>query len=208
MRKVIVVVIALIVVLPVIFVFSRSATPVVDLPSSVTSLGQDTPIAVHVTDPHGIKRLTAVVEQGGTRYPVFETAQPLTAAENTVNFTAGIKTTPQLKEGKAKLIVDATSNDLRGKTTSVERDVMVVTQPPSVSVDSDQHYLYLGMADLATFNVSGNFTEAGIRVGDQKFRAWPMPGASLGCFHCTHSRGTCSPIPSRWSTPRTVQGTT
>ena len=47
------------------------------------------------------------------------------------------------------------------KTGRVERDVTVVTQPPSVSVDSEQHYLYLGMADLATFNVSGQLHRGG-----------------------------------------------
>ena len=63
-----------------------------------------------------------------------------------------------------------------------ERDVTVVSQPPTVSVDSDQHYLYLGMADLATFNVSGGWTQAGVQVGDQTFRAWPMPGGKSGLF--------------------------
>src|ERR1017187_6717562 len=58
----------------------------------------------------------------------------------------------------------------------------VVTHPRSVTADSDQHYLYLGMADLATFTVSGNWTEAGVRVGDEKFRAWPMPGGKPGLF--------------------------
>jgi murein DD-endopeptidase MepM/ murein hydrolase activator NlpD len=58
----------------------------------------------------------------------------------------------------------------------------VVTQPPTVSADSDQHYLYLGMADLATLNVTGGYTQAGVRVGDQAFRAWPMPGGKSGLF--------------------------
>ena len=39
------------------------------------------------------------------------------------------------------------------------------------------------MADLATFNVSGCYwTEAGVHVGDQTFRAWPMPGGRPGLF--------------------------
>ena len=94
----------------------------------------------------------------------------------------GEKTTPQLQAGNAKLIVEATSNDLLRKTGHAERELTVVTQPPTVSVDSEQHYLYLGMADLATFNVSGSWTEAGVRVGDEKFRAWPMPGGKPGMF--------------------------
>jgi murein DD-endopeptidase MepM/ murein hydrolase activator NlpD len=181
-RKFIVVVIALGVLLPLAFFVARSASPVVDLPSAVTSLGQATPITVHVGDPHGIRRLTVFVEQNGARHQVFETAQPSKSPDSVWKFTAGIKTTPQLEAGKAKLIVEATSNDLLRKTGRIERDVTVVTQPPTVSVDSEQHYLYLGMADLATFNVSGSWTEAGVRVGDQTFRAWSMPGGKPGLF--------------------------
>src|SRR5205823_8123546 len=87
-----------------------------------------------------------------------------------------------LKDGKAKLILEATSNGLLRKTAHWEREVTVVTRPPIVRVASDQHYLYLGMADLATFNVSGSWTEAGVRVGDQTFRAWPMPDGRPGFF--------------------------
>jgi murein DD-endopeptidase MepM/ murein hydrolase activator NlpD len=68
------------------------------------------------------------------------------------------------------------------KTAHLESEVTVVTQPPTVSVDSEQHYLYLGMADLATFNVSGSWTAAGVRVGDQTYRSWPMPGGKPGLF--------------------------
>jgi murein DD-endopeptidase MepM/ murein hydrolase activator NlpD len=38
------------------------------------------------------------------------------------------------------------------------------------------------MADLATMNISGHWTEAGVRVGDQQFRAWPMPNGKPGHF--------------------------
>jgi len=175
-------VIAIVVLAPIVYVLARSATPVVDLTSPVTSLGQATPIAVHVHDPRGVSKLSAIVEQNGTQYAAWQSSQPSSAADSTFSFTAGVKTTPQLRDGKAKLIVEATSNDLLQKTGRLERDVTVVTQPPTISVDSDQHYLYLGMADLATFNVSGGWTEAGVRVGDQTYRAWPMPGGKAGFF--------------------------
>ena len=174
--------IALLVVGSIVFVLTRSAVPVLDVVPPVTVLGQATPIAVQVRDPHGVRSLAAFVEQNGSRYQVAETAEPSSGADRTWNFTAGVKTTPQLKDGKAKLIVEATSNDLLHKTGHLERDVTVVTQPPSVTADTEQHYLYLGMADLATFTVSGNWTEAGVRVGDEKFRGWPMPGGKPGFF--------------------------
>lgn len=165
-----------------------SATPVVSL-SAVSTLGPATPIAVRVSASHGLRSIAAFVEQNGASYRVSEAAQPARrlfwqrrVADRTWNFTAGTATLPQLKDGPARLIVEATSNDFRAKTTRWEQPVSVVTRPPMISVDSDQHYLYLGMAELATFNLAGSWTDAGVRVGDQTFRAWPMPDGKPGFF--------------------------
>lgn len=183
MRKALLVIVLLvIIVVPIVIVVARSATPSIDLPAPLNTLGQATPISVHVADPRGIRTVSATVEQNGASYPVWKTAQPSKAQEATWSFTAGVKTTPQLKDGKATLIVEATSNDLLHRSARIERDVTVVTQPPTVSVDSDQHYIYIGMADLATLNVTGVYTAAGVRVGDRSFRAWPMPGGKPGLF--------------------------
>ena len=155
--------------------------PTVDVPASVTAIGQATPVAVTVHDTHGVKKVTATLEQNGAQYAVWQTGEAK-GPDATYNFTVGAKTTPQLKDGKARLIVEVTSGGLMHDTARVERDVTVATQPPLVSADSDQHYLYLGMADLATMNVTGSYTAAGVRVGDQTFRAWPMPGGKPGLF--------------------------
>ena len=182
MRKILITVIAIAVIASIAILLARSAAPVVDLPSPVTTLGQATPIIVHVRDPHGIRSLEAFVEQSGIQYRVWGIAQPSPVTDGIWSFTAGVNTTPQLKDGSAKLIFIATSNGLLRKTARWEGQVTVVTRPPVVTVDSDQHYLYLGMADLATFNISGTWTEAGVQVGDQTFRAWPMPGGKPGFF--------------------------
>jgi len=175
-------VIAIVVVLPIAILLARSATPILDINPPVASIGQATSITLHVRDARGVRKAEAFVEQAGTRFPVWQLAQPAAMADSTFSFVAGTKTTPQLRDGQAKLIVEATSNDLRRKTATLERDVTIVTQPPTVSVDSEQHYLYLGMADLATFNVSGSWSAAGVRVGDQTYRSWPMPGGKPGQF--------------------------
>ena len=175
-------VIAIAVLVPVGLILTRSVTPVLDLPSPVTSIGQSTPITLHVHDKNGIRKASASIEQNGAHFPAWELSQPTKAADATWSFVVGIKATPQLRDGPAKLIVEATSNDFRAKSARLEQNVTVVTQPPTVSVDSEQHYLYLGMADLATLNVSGNWSAAGVRVGDQTFRAWPMPGGKPGLF--------------------------
>jgi hypothetical protein len=181
-RKVILLLVLVALVVPIGILCFRSATPVLELSSPLASLGQSTSISVHVHDPRGIKKAAAFVEQNGVQYPVWQIAQPAKAADSAFSFVAGVKSTPQLREGKAKLTVEVTSNDLLGKTARLEQDVIVVTQPPTVSVDSEQHYLYLGMADLVTFNVSGGWSAAGVRVGDQTYRSWPMPGGKPGLF--------------------------
>jgi murein DD-endopeptidase MepM/ murein hydrolase activator NlpD len=180
-RKVVIFFIAAVAVL-LLAVVLRSASPAVELVSPVTVLGPATSISVHVRDRHGVRRVAAFVEQNGTRYRVWEDFQPSAQTEGMWTFTAGAKTTPQLKDGKAKLIVEASSNGLLRKTGRWQGEMTVVTRPPSVSADSDQHYLYLGMADLATFTASGTWTAAGVRVGDEKFRGWPMPDGKPGMF--------------------------
>ena len=176
-------VLALLVVVPVIVVIARSATPEIVLPEfSAATLGQATPVTVHVQDPRGIRKITAVVEQNGASFAVGATTQPSKQADIAWTFTAGVKTAPQLKDGAAKLIVEATSNDLLSRKARAERDVTVITRMPSLSVDSDQHYLYQGMADLVTFSVSGPSTSSGVKVGDQTYRSWPMPSGKPGSF--------------------------
>jgi murein DD-endopeptidase MepM/ murein hydrolase activator NlpD len=155
--------------------------PTIDLPASVTTIGQATPVSIHVQDKHGLNKVNAIFEQNGAQYPA---ALQITGPDrdSTINLVIGTKATPQLKDGKAKLVIEATSSGFGHGTTRIERDVNIVTQAPTVSADSDQHYLYKGMADLATLNVTGAYSAAGVRVGDQTFRAWPMPGGKPGLF--------------------------
>jgi murein DD-endopeptidase MepM/ murein hydrolase activator NlpD len=167
-------------VLPIFFTGCGSK-PTIDLPASVTTIGQATPISFHVQDKHGLTKVSVWFEQNGGQYPAVQQINGPGKDPN-FNLTIGTKTTPPLKEGKAKLVIEATSAGFGHGTTRIERDVNVVTQAPTVSADSDQHYLYKGMADLATLNVTGAYSAAGVRVGDQSFRAWPLPGGKPGLF--------------------------
>jgi Peptidase family M23 len=178
--------------LPLFLALTGCGKPSLDVLPSLTTIGQATPVAVHVHDTHGVSKLTATLAQNGAQYPVWQTPTASKNTDSTFNFEAGVKTTPQLHDGPARLILEATSDGLFHGTTRWEREVNVVTQPPVVSADSDQHYLYLGMADLATMNVTGSYTSAGVRVGNQTFRAWPMPGGKPGLF---------SPFAFAWNMP-------
>jgi murein DD-endopeptidase MepM/ murein hydrolase activator NlpD len=139
-------------------------------------------MTVHVHDSHGVSKLTVTLAQDGTQYQAWQSATASKGPDATFDISIGTKTTPQLRDGSTHLIIDATSGGLLHRTMRWEREVGVITQPPTVSADSEQHYLYLGMADLATLNVTGSYTSAGVKVGNQTFRAWPMPGGKPGFF--------------------------
>jgi Membrane proteins related to metalloendopeptidases len=88
----------------------------------------------------------------------------------------GKKQAPALTDGKARLVIEAVSNDLRGATAVQTRDVEVNTKQPALAVDGAQHYINQGGSELVTFTVSGYWTEAGVKVGKYTFRSFPLPG--------------------------------
>src|SRR5207302_10132726 len=81
-----------------------------------------------------------------------------------------------IQDGKARLLLEATSNDLRGATAMESREVMVVTVPPALSVDSAQHYINQGGSELVTFSIGGYATASGVKVDGYSFRSFPQPG--------------------------------
>ena len=104
--------------------------PSLDVPAALNTIGQSTPVTVHVHDVHGVRKFTATVEQNGTRYEAWESTAGSKDADSTFSFSIGTKATPQLQDGKAHLILEANSGGLLGGTIRWERDVNVVTQPP------------------------------------------------------------------------------
>jgi murein DD-endopeptidase MepM/ murein hydrolase activator NlpD len=163
-------------------VFTGCSKPTLEVTTPSATLGQATPVSVHVHASGGVKSVTATIEQNGQHFTAWQMNEATKTRDTSYNFLAGTKAAPQLQDGPAKLVVEAKANGAFGQSAQWTKDFTVVTRPPSVSADSDVHYLYVGMADLATLNVMGNWTEAGVKVGEQKFRAWPMPGGKPGMF--------------------------
>jgi murein DD-endopeptidase MepM/ murein hydrolase activator NlpD len=183
--KVILIVIPVLLIAGVIALFAMSGQSVVALDPAVSSIGVSTPVSVKVTNPHGVRQVRAFVEQEGGRVQLFETTAPATRlwwkraeAPRTFSFEAGKNKAPNLKEGKARLIVEAVSNDLRGRTDSTAAEVTVVLAPPRVIADDLQHYINQGGMELVTFSASGSWNEAGARTGKYSFRSFPLPGKS------------------------------
>jgi hypothetical protein len=162
------------------FLSSSTAVTVAKPPATI---GLATPVTVQVSGAHGARLVAAYVEQNGATYPLFEKTAPARrliwerhAAPQTVTFEAGKNKAPNLKDGKAKMVVKAVSNDLRGDTTYTNWEVNVVLSAPRVTPDDLQHYVNQGGMELVTFDASGSWSEAGVKVGNHEFRSFPLPG--------------------------------
>jgi murein DD-endopeptidase MepM/ murein hydrolase activator NlpD len=182
--KVIIAVVLLIIVLTISLVVMSNHTAIGMTPA-VKVVGVATPVAVTVTNPHGVRHVTAWLEQNGARFPLYEERSPTNRIfwsrhqpPRPVTFEAGRNKAPTLKEGPARLVIEAVSNDLRGSTDSAAYDLNVVLAPPRVIPDGLRHYVNQGGMELVTFTPSGSWSEAGVHVGKYGFRSFPLPGGA------------------------------
>jgi murein DD-endopeptidase MepM/ murein hydrolase activator NlpD len=155
------------------------------LDPDVSILGASTKVGVHVSNPHGIRALrlkleqdssltTASVEAPADRWLFWKKREPA------ARFDVQIKADPRqgFRSGPARLTVETISNDFRGRTDVLTRDVQINLAPPVLTVTGDRAYLTVGGAGLVTFRATGYWTEAGVRVGNYEFRSYPVPGGT------------------------------
>lgn len=160
----------------------RSADTYLQLQEPVKVIGVDTPVKLLAVNPHGIRTLEVVLEQGGRRWTLHRRQAsamrwrlwPPEQAPLSWAVRVGARQAPGLKDGPAVLRITAVSNDLRAKTATLVQDVEINTRPPVLSVDPGEHYVNQGGSGAVTFSASGYWTEAGVRVGQYKFRSFPL----------------------------------
>ena len=159
-----------------------SGGTVLKLDPPVTAIGNVTPVQVRIENAHGVRRITGAIEQDGSRYTVFDVQETphrvmfwrRHETPQVKTFQIGKQQAPALHDGKARLIIETVSNDLRGRVDSIESDVQIVTQPPRIAADGAQHYINQGGSELVVFTPSGYVTESGVRVGKYTFRSFPL----------------------------------
>jgi murein DD-endopeptidase MepM/ murein hydrolase activator NlpD len=163
--------------------FLISSSTALAIAPAVSVVGVSTPVTVQITNPHGVRKVSAYIEQNGTRLPLLEQSAPahrLFVRRNqpaqTVTFDAGKNKAPGLKDGPARLVVEAVSDDFRGRTDSTTASVKVLLEAPRVTPDTAQHYINQGGMELALLTPGGSWTDAGAKVGKYEFRSFPLPG--------------------------------
>jgi murein DD-endopeptidase MepM/ murein hydrolase activator NlpD len=177
----------------VLWTLARNPAPEVRMNGQIKGLGAETRVQFEVSDPrHHIRRIDVSVLQDGRSYPVpHEEVQfgagprPswkfwAPARENSVNVMAEAsrKTLPQLHEGRAMLVIEATNDSwgrfFRGGRSRILLDLPVRFTPPQVDVLSTHHYINQGGAELVVFRVSPGTADSGVEVGKFNFPSWPV----------------------------------
>ena len=165
------------------FIWITGKKAEIKLAKPVAAIGTSTTISVETDDPVGVKAFSATVEQGGQTAQVYEEKIPSPQKMRIYTFSAGKKQAGFLKEGPAKIILKAKSNDLRGATATTTLDVQVELRPPMIVADSKQHYINQGGMELVVLDVSGNWNEAGVHVANYTAGSFPMPGQPENSQH-------------------------
>ena len=181
MKIIIAAVVVLLLAVPV-TLFTLSDSTKIQITPEVKAIGNSTPVHLVMTNPHGVRSVKAVLEQDGKSYIISGPQQSShrlrffkNAPPESVTLNVGKGNAPSLHDGKAKLTVEAQSNDFRGETTSVSQDVDVITTAPHVVADGVQHYVNQAGCGLVTFTPSGYYTDSGVQVKDYVFRSFPLP---------------------------------
>lgn len=166
---------------PLTFFFTSTGTNIGVQPVKV--VGFETPVRIHIENPHGVRSATVTLEQDGKTWETNAAASPLRrfriqrhVAPRDLTVNVGKQTDTALHDGKARIVVTTVSNDLRARIDSKSFDVDVMTTAPRVVADGFQHYINQGGSEMVVFTPSGAWTEAGVKVGDRIFRGFPLPG--------------------------------
>ncbi|HZP00577.1 MAG TPA: M23 family metallopeptidase [Terriglobia bacterium] len=167
--------------------------PAIQLAGELKGIGLSTPFEIHVHDGrHRIKTVQVEVRQGGRTFALqgsLTTSSGYTApwwrfwsrhleAAGTFRGRVGRREIPDLKEGRATLVISATNDSwgrfFRGGRTEAMLDLPVRFTPPSVEVLTTQHYINQGGCDMVLFKVSPGTLESGVQVKDYFFRSWSV----------------------------------
>lgn len=163
--------------------FLFSGRTALEIRNPPVAIGDSTPVTVVATNPHGVRSITAYLEQNGARQQVFSQIAAATRFSwkrhqppQSMTFEIGKKQDPQIKEGKVRLVVEAVSNDFRGQGDSTSRDFEVILAPPRVTADSLEHIIDQGGMELVQLTTAGSVSDSGVRVGPYTFRSFALPG--------------------------------
>ena len=161
------------------FLAGREPGPSITVHTPQKFIGRSTPVAVSIAAETELGDAAINVEQNGKTIPLqdLKMEQP---GPGQINASATIGR-DGLVNGPATLVVDAgrkTFFGLRTVNSHERRELTVRLDPPRVSVVSIHHFINLGGAEFVVLRATPEDVEAGVQVGDARYRFYP--GSAVG----------------------------
>ena len=164
------------------YLAGREAGPAITIRSPDKFLGRAGTLEVVADSPTPVVAVGASLEQNGQSTMVASYASD-GQAQNQVTLSGALGKTsqPALVNGPATLTVTASRQVFFGVRTaesSVTRELQVRLDPPRIAVTSIHHFINLGGAEFVVMRATPEDVEAGVRVGEVEYRAYP--GSAVG----------------------------
>jgi murein DD-endopeptidase MepM/ murein hydrolase activator NlpD len=170
--------------------------PTITIHSPEKYVGRSTPLAVSIASETELAGTVINVEQNG-KAVALPNLKMETPGSGQVNASATIGR-EGLVNGPATLVVDASRKvffGLRTVSSRATRDLVVRLDPPRVSVVSIHHFINLGGAEFVVLRATPEDVEAGVQVGDARYRFYPGsavgltdPALRIGFFALRHDQ--------------------
>ena len=164
------------------YLAGREAGPSITIKSPDKFVGRAGTLEVVAESSTPVVAVNATLAQNGQSIVVSSYANDGTS-QNQVSLSGalGKSSQPALVNGPATLIVTASRQvffGLRTAESSITRELQVRLDPPRVAVTSIHHFINLGGAEFVVIRATPEDVEAGVRVGDVEYRAYP--GSAVG----------------------------
>lgn len=164
------------------YLAGREAGPSITIKSPGQFVGRSGSLDVVADSPTPVVAVNATLTQNGQSTVVAAYANDGTA-QNRVSLSGalGKAAQPALVNGPATLAVTASRQvffGLRTTASSLTRELQVRLDPPRIAVTSIHHFINLGGAEFVVLRATPEDVDAGVRVGDTEYRAYP--GSAVG----------------------------
>ena len=202
------------------YLAGREPGPQISITSPEGFVGQKGSLTFTVVTPDGpFSALDAAIEQNGQRIPLApEGGIAFVEPQQPISIPLGKASQPALANGPARIVISASRPvffGLRTASSTVTRDVQVRLDPPRVSVLSIHHFINLGGAEFIVLRATPPDVQAGIRVGDAEYPAYPGtavgladPAVRVAFFALRHDQTVATTISAFARDPAGNQATT
>ena len=168
----------------------RAPGPLIEIHQPTRLIGRSASFEASIDAADGVlTAVTAEIEQGGARLPLFVLSEPDDAtitqeSESRIRVSRSLsrETHPALTQGPATIVVRATRSllfGLRERESALRLEVEARFDPPRLAVLSSLHYINHGGTELIAYRVTPPDAASGVRVGDRVFPGYLASAAGV-----------------------------